>query len=104
MMKNDNTKRLPDAEFTVMKAIWQFEAPIGIHTIMSLLGDENKWKTYKLLAALAKLAEKGFLSSARIGTERCYTAIISEREYLDVEVGGFLQHYLKNPLTRLVRI
>lgn len=98
-----NTKRLPDTEFTVMKVIWSQEPPVTSHTIMELLDDEISWKPQTLLTLLARLTEKGFLSSERIGRERYYTPIISEKEYLDVETGSFLQRYAGNSLGKLVK-
>ncbi|MDO5095239.1 MAG: BlaI/MecI/CopY family transcriptional regulator [Peptostreptococcaceae bacterium] len=101
-MKN-NTKRLPDAEFTVMKAIWHSEAPITTHTIMEHLSSDITWKPQTLLTMLARLTEKGFLSSQRVGRERCYTPIITEKEYLDIETGNFLQRYAGNSIGKLVK-
>lgn len=98
-----NTKRLPDAEFTVMKAIWSQEPPVTSHTIMELLGDDISWKPQTLLTMLARLTEKGFLNSERVGRERCYTPIISEKEYLEVETGNFLERYAGNSLGKLVK-
>ena len=98
-----NTKRLPDAEFTVMKAIWSQEPPVTSHMIMEFLDDEISWKPQTLLTLLARLTEKGFLSSERMGKERYYTPIISEKEYLDVETGSFLQRYAGNSLGKLVK-
>lgn len=98
-----NTKRLPDAEFTVMKVIWSQEPPVTSHMIMEFLDDEVSWKPQTLLTLLARLTEKGFLSSERIGRERYYTPIISEKEYLDIETGSFLQRYAGNSLGKLVK-
>lgn len=98
-----NTKRLPDAEFTVMKAIWSQEPPVTSHMIMELLGDDISWKPQTLLTMLARLTEKGFLNSERVGRERCYTPIISEKEYLEVETGNFLERYAGNSLGKLVK-
>ena len=98
-----NTKRLPDAEFTVMKVIWSQEPPVTSHMIMEFLDDEISWKPQTLLTLLARLTEKGFLSSERMGRERYYTPIISEKEYLDIETGSFLQRYAGNSLGKLVK-
>lgn len=98
-----NTKRLPDAEFTVMKVIWNQEPPVTSHMIMEFLDDEVSWKPQTLLTLLARLTEKGFLSSERMGRERYYTPIISEKEYLDIETGSFLQRYAGNSLGKLVK-
>lgn len=101
-MKN-NTKRLPDAEFTVMKVIWSLDAPVTTHAITEHLNDDISWKPQTLLTMLARLTEKGFLTSERVGRERSYTPIISEREYLDIETGSFLKRYSGNSLGNLVK-
>ena len=86
-----------------MKAIWNSKAPVTTHAIMEHLSDDITWKPQTLLTMLARLTEKGFLSSERVGRERCYTPIISEKDYLEVETGSFLQRYAGNSLGKLVR-
>lgn len=101
-MKNIQ-KRLPDTEFTVMKAIWHSEAPVTTHTIMEQLDPDVSWKPQTLLTILARLTEKGFLSSSRVGRERCYTPLISEQDYLEVETGSFLKRYAENSIGTLIK-
>ncbi|AND79910.1 BlaI/MecI/CopY family transcriptional regulator [Streptococcus pantholopis] len=86
-------KRLPDAEFTVLKAIWHLPNPVTSSQIMTALGDDNHWKRQTLLTILARLIEKGFLSSERQGRERLYTALVSENEYMEVEASHFFERY-----------
>ena len=100
---NYNIKRLPDAEFTVMKAIWHSEIPVTTHVINEHLSSDISWKPQTLLTILARLCEKGFLSSERRGRERCYTLLISEDEYLEIETGNFLNRYSGNSIGSLVK-
>lgn len=86
-------KRLPDSEFMVLRAIWGLEAPITSAKIMEVLDHDKDWKPQTLLTILARLTEKGFLESVRVGRERHYTAIISEEEYLAVETGDFMSRF-----------
>ena len=103
-MTMDNTiKRLPDAEFTVMKAIWHSESPITTLVINEHLSSDISWKPQTLLTILARLTEKGFLNSERKGRERCYTALITEEEYLEIETGNFLSRYSGNSIGDLVK-
>lgn len=99
----DIMKRLPDAEFTVMKIIWHMEEPITSHQIMTQLEKDISWKPQTLLTMLARLTEKGFLSSCRAGRERCYKPIISEEEYLEVETGSFIKRYSGNSIGNLIK-
>lgn len=96
-------KRLPDAEFTVMKAIWNSETPVTTTVINEQLSADVSWKPQTLLTLLARLAEKGLLKSERKGRERCYTPLISEEEYLKIETGNFLSRYSDNSIGQLVK-
>lgn len=101
-MKN-TAKRLPDSEFAVMKIIWHSEPPVTTHVMMEDLSSDKSWKPQTLLTILARLTEKGYLSSERIGRERCYTPLISEAEYLSIETGNFLKRYAGNSIGNLVK-
>ncbi|MCW6675021.1 BlaI/MecI/CopY family transcriptional regulator [Aerococcaceae bacterium NML171108] len=96
-------KRLPDAEFSVMKAIWSSQSPVGTHTITEKLKTGTSWKPQTLLTMLTRLTEKGFLTSERRGRERLYTPIITEDEYLQIETGDFLKRYEGNSIGSLVK-
>lgn len=95
-------KRLPDAEFTVMKAVWNLEPPITTSKITDYIADIS-WKPQTLLTLLSRLTEKGFLVSNKVGKERIYEALISENEYLEVETGSFLKRYAGNSIGNLVK-
>ena len=96
-------KRLPDAEFSVLKVIWHLHNPVTSAQIVSALGDDNHWKPQTLLTILARLTEKGFLTSERKGRERHYTAIVSEEEYMEVEASDFFHRYEGQSFGNLVK-
>lgn len=100
---NEAIKRLPDAEFSVMKAIWHSEAPVGTSTITENLDATIAWKPQTLLTILTRLTEKGFLTSERKGRERLYTPVIMEEDYLQIETGDFLKRYEGNSIGSLVK-
>lgn len=102
-MERDAIKRLPDAEFTIMKIIWRHEPPITTLQIIENLKTGKAWKPQTVLTMLLRLTEKGFLNSERIGRERCYTPLISEQEYLEIETGDFLKRYSGNSIGSLVK-
>ena len=78
----DISKRLPDAEFNVMKVIWNLVPPITTNKITNKLAD-NTWKPQTLLTVLKRLSEKGFLNIIKDGKEHQYEVLIKEDEYLD---------------------
>jgi len=95
-------KKLPDAEFEIMKIIWQSAPPISTNQIKAQLGEDNRWKPQTILTLLVRLIERGFLSSEKHGKERTYIPLIAEEDYLQVETENFIKKYHKNSLTGLV--
>ena len=98
----DISKRLPDAEFNVMKVIWNLPSPITTNKITSKLAD-NTWKPQTLLTVLKRLSEKGFLNIIKDGKEHQYEVLIKEDEYLEIETGSFLKRYAGNSIGALVK-
>jgi len=96
-------RRLPDAEFELMKIIWQSEPPVTTNQIMEQLKPDINWKQQTVLTMLVRLIEKGFLESSRVGRERNYTPIINDRQYMDIETGEFLSRYRGNSFGSLVK-
>lgn len=96
-------KRLPDSEFLVLKTVWQLEEPITSAKIMAELEGDKDWKPQTLLTILARLSEKGFLDSVRVGRERHYTPLVSEEDYMAVETSDFISRFQKNSFGHLVK-
>jgi len=84
-------KRLPDAEFEVMKIIWGCTPPVTTLQIMERLKQNKNWKPQTVLTILVRLIEKGFLKSERVGRERNYTPNMPEQDYMRVETGDFMK-------------
>ena len=98
----DISKRLPDAEFNVMKVIWNLVPPITTNKITNKLAD-NTWKPQTLLTVLKRLSEKGCLNIIKDGKEHQYEVLIKEDEYLEIETGSFLKRYAGNSIGALVK-
>ena len=96
-------KRLPDAEFEIMKVIWNNPSPITTLEILEKLESKKKWKPQTVLTMLVRLVEKGFLSSEKVGRERNYRPIITERNYMQIETGNFMSRYSGNSIGSLVK-
>jgi len=96
-------KRLPDAEFEIMKVIWRNNPPMTTIQIMDCLDSGKSWKPQTVLTMLIRLIEKGFLSSERVGRERNYMPIITERDYMQIETGDFVMRYRGNSVGSLVK-
>lgn len=83
-------KRLPEAEFEVMKCIWNHTPPVTTSDIMAQIGNERGWKTPALITLLQRLTERGFLRSEKPGKERHYYPLIAQEDYLRFETDNFL--------------
>jgi len=95
-------KRLPDAEFQVMKAIWAYEPPVTSSMVMGLLSEEKSWPIQSVVTLLGRLVEKGFLRSEKKGKERLYYPLVSKEDYLQFETGHFVKQYHENSFISLL--
>ena len=91
--------RLPEAELTVMRAVWRLEPPVPtgaiseefIQAIRTRLEKERPWNLSALQTLLARLTERGFLSVGKEGRQNVYTPLVDEGEYLAFENAPFLE-------------
>lgn len=66
----DRTRRLPDAELTVMQAVWDCGAPAARAEIEARLPPERHMAATTLLTLLSRLAERGFVRADKAGRRR----------------------------------
>jgi predicted transcriptional regulator len=98
----EKLKKLPDAEFEVMKVVWDNESPITTPEIMKLLGHEKNWKIQSLVSFMVRLVEKGFLRSEKHGKERTYYPIVSKAEYRKFETSNVVKQFHDSSFLNLV--
>ena len=95
-------KRLPDAEFEIMHIIWQNTPPISTNQIISCLDAHKTWKPQTVLTLLVRLIDKGFLHSEKIGKERTYSPLVSQKDYLSIETNSFFDRLHISSIRSLV--
>lgn len=97
-------KKLPNAEFDIMKAIWHSSTPIvGNDIVLKLNQDTTKiWSLQTVHKLLSRLEKRGFLTSEKKGKQRFFSAIIPEMEYLQFETQDFVKSYYSGSLLNLV--
>ncbi|NLM60515.1 MAG: BlaI/MecI/CopY family transcriptional regulator [Clostridiales bacterium] len=95
-------KKLPDAEFEVMKVVWSNEPPITTGIIMEQLGRAKKWKVQTVISLMLRLVDRGFLRTEKNGKERSFFPEVSKDEYLRFETGNFIEQYHNNSFLNLV--
>lgn len=95
-------KRLPDAEFEIMKVVWGVNPPVTTATIMETLGRVKGWKAPTVISLMLRLVEHGFLRTEKKGRERTYWPTIERGEYLRFETDHFMKLYHENSLAGFV--
>lgn len=98
----EKIKKLPDAEFAIMKVVWMNEPPITTSVIMEQLGNQKAWKAQTVISLMLRLVERGFLRTEKKGKERTYFPLISKEEYLTFETGNFVRQFHDNSVLHLV--
>lgn len=97
-----NIKKLPDAEFEIMRVVWANEPPITTAMIMEQLGNERKWKAPTVISLMLRLVERGFLQTEKEGKERTYYPLIRKEDYLALETQSFMKQYHENSFLSFV--
>ena len=93
--------RLPDAEFEVMQALWSCGG-ISVPTLVLSEQLTKERKAQTILTLLARLENKGMISSEKVGKERIWTAHITEDEYLSFEAKNIVEKMYHGSLHGLV--
>lgn len=99
---NKQIKRLPDSELEIMMIIWGARETVTSAYVSEQLKNKKEWKITSVLTFLARLVEKGFLTSTREGKINIYSPVIGESEYLESESKSILEKLYGNSLTTFV--
>ena len=90
----DNSKKLPEAEFDVMVALWNSKtSPINTAYLMENVGKAKGWKAPTLISFLTRLEDRGFIHSEKRGKERYYYVDAIKTEYVRNVTVDFLNKY-----------
>lgn len=95
-------KKLPDAEFEIMKTIWANNSPITTSAVLQHLGDKKSWRIQTVVSLMQRLVERGFLSSEKNGRDRLYYTLINREDYLKFETGNFFKNVYGNSFLSLI--
>ncbi len=71
--------RISDAEWTVLKAVWQLKTPTA-REVVEKLKDESDWKPKTIHTLLSRLVHKGALSAQKPGREYVFKPLVAERD------------------------
>ena len=93
-------KKLPESEFEIMMAVWEYPGPVTSDMLLERLN--KTWKKSTLLNFLARLCDRGFLSCEKQGKINVYTPLVAREDYVQWESAGFLKKVHSGSLTGLV--
>ena len=90
----DSSKKLPEAEFDVMVALWNSKTlPINTAYLMENVCKAKGWKGPTLISFLTRLEDRGFIHSEKRGKERYYYVDAVKTEYVRNITLEFLNRY-----------
>ncbi|GLC79735.1 BlaI/MecI/CopY family transcriptional regulator [Lacrimispora brassicae] len=78
-MKNE--KKITDAEFEVMKTVWENVMPVTSVDIVRTVKQRKGWEDTTIYTLISRLVKKGYLLQNKQKTVSSYAALISEHEY-----------------------
>lgn len=97
-----NYKRLPDAEFEIMKIIWAASGPVTSSDVMDRIRPRGRWANTTVLNFLGRLVEKGFVRTRKQGKCNIYSAVADETVYLQQEGNVMLNRLFNGSVTALI--
>lgn len=90
----DNSRKLPEAEYDVMVALWSSKvSPVNTAYLMENVGKNKGWKAPTLISFLTRLEDRGFIHSEKKGKERYYYADAIKDDYIKFVTNDFLAKY-----------
>lgn len=100
-------QKMSDAETEVMRLVWDAGGSVSSAKLIDDLTKQGKaWKPTTMLTFLARLIEKGILTSVKHGRANEYIPLVTEAEYKSFETRSFLNTVhngsVKNFITALV--
>jgi predicted transcriptional regulator len=95
-------KKLPDAEFEIMKVVWANEPPITTSIVMEQCGKARNWSAPSAITLLLRLVDRGFLRTEKNGKERTYFPLVAKEDYLKFETENFIEKFHDSSFTNLV--
>lgn len=87
--------KLPEAEFEVMKTIWENPSPISTKEVFAYANKSHptNWALSTVQSLLSRLTARGFLFTEKDGKDRVYSPKISLVQYQKFEADVLVQKY-----------
>lgn len=98
------TNKLSDAEFEIMKIIWENaeETTLFSYLMEELAAQGKPFQKNTLIVLLSRLVSKGYLSATKIGRRNEYVPLISEQAYQTAQTQHFIDKVYEGSVKGLV--
>lgn len=93
--------QISDAEFEVMKIIWDC-SPISTNEVIEKLTNTTKWSPKTIQTMLLRLVKKKALTYEKNSRVFVYTPLVQKKEYFDQESSFFLNRFYNGTLNSMV--
>jgi BlaI family penicillinase repressor len=93
--------KISDAEWLVMKVIWQ-ESPLTASSVIEQLKPETDWSPKTIQTLISRLVKKGALGVKKDDVLNEYYPLISKEECMQKETNTFLQKVYDGSLQVLI--
>lgn len=97
----NNLPQISEAEFEVMKIVWQ-HAPISTNEITDRLLKTTLWSPKTIQTLIKRLVNKGALTYEKQSRVFVYTPTVKESEYIDQKSNSFLERYYGGNITAML--
>lgn len=96
-------RNLSETEKRIMRELWKIGEPVSANELQRHFYEQNTdWKIQTISTFLARMEQKGFVSSAKKGKSKVYTPMFSEAEMKGIEARGFLENYYEGSLKKFL--
>lgn len=96
-----NLPKISDAEYEVMKIIWE-NSPISTNKIIEELTEITEWNPKTIQTLLSRLVKKEAITYEKESRSFVYTPLIKKEDYLERESNSFLNRFYNGALNSMV--
>ena len=96
-----NPPQISEAEFEVMKAIWDNE-PISTNDIADLVAKKNNWNVRTVHTLISRLDKKGVICHKKEGRVFVYSSLVKKDEYINRESKSFIKKFYDGTANKMV--
>ncbi|HEY4544526.1 MAG TPA: BlaI/MecI/CopY family transcriptional regulator, partial [Tissierellaceae bacterium] len=83
--------KISDAEYEIMRIIWESKKELSAKDIMSKLDKNNEWKHTTVLTLANRLVDKNVLKVRKEKRNNYYSARLSKDEYKSYQADDFIE-------------